>query len=100
MGGPSFFNKLTDRIHVATHRGVRIRIWNEAQAGFQLRVVGDTKSLRSHLDRLMVALYDLKPEGSGTVDAFMSGANCTLRVNVSPDEDNLEQRLRNMLQSR
>jgi hypothetical protein len=95
MHKPGFLAKLSDLLAVSWNGGVRVRVWqdnNRAQAA----VLGKMKGFPP--ERLMALVIELKPTGCGTVHFHNIGnRNWKIRVSGSLSEDNLEQRLRNIV---
>ncbi len=95
MPEPGFFEKLSDSLAVRWNGGVRVRVWQDGGA-VRASVLGKMKGVPP--EKLMAMVLDLKPVGSGTVHFQNPGERSwKIRVNGSLTEDNLDQRLRNMV---
>lgn len=95
MPEPGFFSKLADSLAVSWNGGVRVRVWRDGGAACA-SVFGKMKGIPP--EKLMAMVLDLEPEGSGTVHFHDHGnGNWKISVSGSLAEDNLEQRLRNVV---
>lgn len=95
MPEPGFLANISDSLAVNWNGGVRVRVWQD-NAGPQARVLGKVKGLPP--ERLMGIVLELKPSGSGTVHFQNHGdRNWKIQISGSLADDNLEQRLRNIV---
>jgi len=95
MSKPGIFTQLIDSFIVSCKGGVRVRVWQEAGAA-HASVLGTVRGFRQ--EKLMAMVLELKPSGSGVVDFYNLGTrNWKIRISGSLTDDNLEQRLRNMV---
>jgi hypothetical protein len=98
MARPSWLQTIADRLAVALHGGVRIRVWQE-DGKAQGAVRGGASTAQAA--RFLRTVLDLQPEGAGTVDFVGDGhGHWRITVRGSISDPTFEQRLRNVVASR